>query len=107
MSENTSSLSNATAVNDAWNRVGEAVNAASSLYLRELNAYLSWARNVQREVLNQTFTTTQELSRLTERQLAFLVRLRENTPAFGTIPKGTETISAMVEGVVKETTGEA
>ncbi len=91
-------------VNEAWGRVGDAVNHASELYLKELTAYMTWTRNVQREILGQALSTTQELSRMGERQLAFLVRLRENTPVPGAVPKGTETITGMVEGVVKETT---
>ncbi len=111
MSENTSekttpnfpTLPNLDRVNDSWNRVGDAVNAATELYLKELTAYLTWTRDVQREVFEQTITTTQELSRLGEHQLAFMARLRDNTPAFGAVPKGTETIAGMVERVVRET----
>jgi hypothetical protein len=94
-------------VNDAWNRVGEAMGRATELYLKELTAYLDWARNVQREVLNQSLSTTQELSRLGEKQLAFAARLRESLPYPGSIPTGTETIVGMVDEVVKKTTGAA
>ena len=97
-------LPNLPNVNEAWSRVGEAMGRATELYLKELAAYLTWARNVQREVLNQSFATTQELSRLSEKQLAFLARLRESVPFPGAVPKGTETIAGMVEGVVSQTT---
>jgi hypothetical protein len=113
MSENTANtltsryLPNLPVVSDSWNRVGEAVGRATELYLKELTAYLDWARNVQREVLNQSLATSQELSRLGERQLALAARLRESLPFPGAVPTGTETIAGMVEEVVKETTGGA
>ncbi|MDE1821360.1 MAG: hypothetical protein KGJ23_13245 [Euryarchaeota archaeon] len=102
---NLPNLPNLPQVTAAWNQVGDAVNKATELYLRELTAYLTWARDVQKEVLEQSLSTSQELSRLGERQLAFLARLRDNTPVLGAVPKGTETIAGMVESVVKETTG--
>lgn len=98
---------NLTQMSESWTRIGDAMNRASELYLKELSAYLGWARNVQREVLDQTLTTTRELSRLGERQLAFAARLRESIPVPGAVPKGTETIAGMVEGVVNETAGTA
>ncbi len=90
---------------EAWKNVGEAVNRAAGLYLDELTAYLDWARDLQREVLEQSLRTAERLSRLREKQLAFLVRLRESMPAMGTIPKGTETVVGMVDAVVRETGG--
>jgi hypothetical protein len=112
MSESTTSPSplyptNLADVQESWNRIGDAVNRASELYLKELSAYLGWARNLQREVLEQTLTTARELSRVGERQLAFAARLRDSIPVPGAVPKGTETIAGMVEGVVSEATHEA
>jgi hypothetical protein len=88
---------------EAWTNVADAVNRATDLYLKELSAYLHWAHDLQREILEQSITTAQEGSRFGERQLAFLARLRESAPAFATVPKGTETVAGMVEAIVQET----
>ena len=90
-------------VNDAWTRVGEAVNRATDLYLEELTAYLDWAHDLQHEFLEQSLVTTQRFSRLGEKQLAFFARMRENLPTPGTVPKGKKTVVGMVEAVVDET----
>ena len=90
---------------EAWRNVGQAVNRAAELYLNELTLYLDWARDLEREILEQSLWTTQRLSRLEEKQLAFLVRLRESVPAVGTMPKGTETVVGMVDAVVRATEG--
>ncbi len=92
-----------TKANKAWTDVGVAVNSATELYVKELSAYLNWAHGFQREVLEQSFTVTQEMSRFGARQLAFLARIRESVPAYGTVPKGTETVAGMVEAIVQET----
>jgi hypothetical protein len=92
-----------TSVNKAWTDVGEAVNHATELYVKELSAYLNWAHGFQREVLEQSITVTQEVSRFGARQLAFWARIRESVPAYGTVPKGTETVAGMVEAIVQET----
>ncbi len=89
----------------AWRSVGEAVGRAAQLYLDELTMYLDWGRNLEREILDQSLRTTQSLSRLQAKQLAFLVRLRESVPAIGAMPKGTETVVGMVDAVVRETGG--
>ena len=80
---------------------------ASELYVKELSAYLNWAHGFQREVLEQSITVTQEISRFGARQLAFLARIRESVPAYGTVPKGTETVAGMVEAIVQETSTKA
>jgi|HubBroStandDraft_1064217.scaffolds.fasta_scaffold06831_5 hypothetical protein len=92
-----------TNVNKAWTDVGTAVNQATELYVKELSAYLNWAHGLQREVLEQSINVTQEISRLGARQLAFLARIRESVPAYGTVPKGTETVAGMVEAIIHET----
>jgi hypothetical protein len=102
MSENNGS-EYLTSANKAWTDVGEAVTHASELYVKELSAYLNWAHGFQREVLEQSITVTQEVSRFGARQLAFLARIRESVPAYGTVPKGTETVAGMVEAIVQET----
>ena len=105
MNENRSSyVDNA---NVAWTKVGEAVNYATELYVSEVSAYLNWARNFQRELLEESFLATQSISRFGEKQLAFLARIRENAPAFGVVPKGTETVTGMVEAIVQETESKA
>jgi hypothetical protein len=96
-----------TSVSQAWTGVGEAVNRATELYVKELSAYLNWAHGFQREVLEQSITVTQEVSRFGARQLAFLARIRESVPAYGTVPKGTETVAGMVEAIVQETSPKA
>ncbi|MFZ0830885.1 MAG: hypothetical protein WCB18_01860 [Thermoplasmata archaeon] len=102
MSESSSSnyLTNA---NNAWTEVGNAVNRATELYVTELSAYLNWARDFQRELLEQSAISTQAISRFGEKQLAFFARIRENVPGFGIVPKGTETVAGMVEAIVQET----
>jgi len=102
MSENSSSDYVAN-VNNAWTEVGAAVNRATELYVEELSAYLNWARDYQRELLEQSALTTQAISRFGEKQLAFVARIRESVPAFGIVPKGTETVAGMVEAIVQET----
>ena len=102
MSENSSS-NYVTKANEAWTEVGEAVNHATELYLKELSAYLNWARGFQREILEESIIATQGISRFGAKQLAFLARVRESIPAFGTVPKGTETVAGMVEAIVQET----
>lgn len=91
--------------NEAWKNVSEAVGRAAQLYVDELTAYLDWARDLQREILEQSLRTTQGFSRWEEKQLAFLARLRESIPAMGTMPNGTETVVGMVDAVVRETGG--
>lgn len=90
-------------VNDAWMKVGEAVNRATDLYVKELAEFLNWSRNVQREILEQNIVVAEQFMRFGERQLAFFARMRENMPAIGTVPKGTETVVGMVDAVVRET----
>jgi hypothetical protein len=89
-------------VNDAWMKVGEAVNRATDLYLKELAEYLNWSRNVQREIFEQNIVVAGQFMRVGERQLAFFARMRENMPAIGAVPKGTETVVGMVDAVVRE-----
>ncbi len=89
--------------NAAWTEVGEAVNRATELYVKELSAYLDWTRDFQRELLEQSVVTSQAISRFGEKQLAFLARIRESVPAFGVVPKGTETVAGMVKAIVQET----
>ncbi len=89
-------------VNDAWTKVGEAVDHATELYLKELAAYLDWARDFQRELLSQSALTAHSVSRFGEKQLAFAARLREGVPAYGSVPKGTETVAGMVKAIVQE-----
>jgi len=103
MSETKSAYENWKNVTDAWTKVGEAANHASELYLKELAAYLDWAQGVQREVLEQGILATQEMARFRERQMAFLARLREQTPLFGNLPTGMETVQGMVQAVIRET----
>jgi hypothetical protein len=106
MSESNSNQ-DVTNANKAWTDVGMAVTQASELYVKELSAYLNWAHGFQREVLEQSITVTQEISRFGARQLAFLARIRESVPAYGTVPKGTETVAGMVEAIVQETSTKA
>jgi hypothetical protein len=102
MSEN-SSTSYVTNANAAWTKVGDAVDHATELYMKELSSYLNWARDFQRELLAQSFITAQQISRFGEKQLAFMARIRESVPAVGIVPKGTETVAGMVDAVVQET----
>lgn len=102
MSEHPNGNGEWTRLNDAWMRVGEAVGRTSQLYLKELAAYLDWAQSLQREVLDESIVVTQKLVRLGERQLAFWARLRDSVPAYGSVPKGTETVQGMVQAVVRE-----
>jgi hypothetical protein len=101
MSESSSSRQRE--VNDAWMKVGEAVSRANDLYLKELAEYVDWSRNVQREILEHNIVVAEQFMRFGERQLAFFARMRENMPAPGTVPKGTETVVGMVDAVVRET----
>ena len=100
---NESNQSQGSELSEAWNRAGESVNRAAELYLKELADYLNWARDLQREILEQNLATTRKFSQWSEAQLAFLARLRESIPAIGTVPKGTETVAGMVDAVVRAT----
>jgi hypothetical protein len=102
MSENRSNdyVTNTTT---AWREVGEAISRATELYRKELSAYLSWARDFQREILEESLTTTQSLARFGEKRLASWARIRESLPVFGLVPKGTQTVAGMVEAIVQET----
>jgi hypothetical protein len=92
-----------TNVNAAWTGVEDAVDRATELYVTEVSAYLNWARDLQRELLEESLLATQAISRFGEKQLAFFARIRDRAPAFGGVPKGTETVAGMVEAVVQET----
>jgi hypothetical protein len=102
MSENNSS-DYVTNANYAWTEVGGAVNRATELYVKEVSAYLNWARDFQRELLEESFLATQAISRFGEKQLAVFARIRESAPAFGVVPTGTETVAGMVDAIVQET----
>jgi len=104
MSEPKSAYEQWTNVTEAWSQVGEAARRASDLYLKELASYLDWAHGVQREVLEQSVLATQELSHFGERQLAFVARMRESLPMWGTLPSGMETVQGMVRAVLREST---
>jgi hypothetical protein len=106
MSES-SSIDYVTNAREAWTKVGEAVDLATELYVKELSSYLNWARDFQRELLAQSVITAQEISRFGEKQLAFVARIRENVPAVGQVPKGTETVAGMVDAIVQETESKA
>ncbi|MGA8542478.1 MAG: hypothetical protein WB947_02910 [Thermoplasmata archaeon] len=91
-----------TNVNEAWAEVGEAVAQATGLYMNELSAYLDWAQDFQREILEQSLLTTRGIARFGEKQRAFFARIRDSVPMYGNVPKGTETVAGMVEAVVRE-----
>jgi hypothetical protein len=76
--------------NEGWDQVTKAVNQATELYLKEFETYLGWVQNVRKEMLEQTFATTQRLSEMGEAQLAFFARMQKDFPLFGSIPKWTE-----------------
>jgi len=78
------------AMNEAWDQVGKAMNQATELYLKELQAYLDWVQNVRKEVFEQTLATSQQLTRMGEAQYAFLAQMQRSVPLFGWIPKETE-----------------
>jgi hypothetical protein len=78
-------------VNETWDRVGKAVNEATDLYLKEVEAYLGWLQTARREMLEQTLAASQQLSRIGEAQFAFLGRMQRSFPFFGFVPTGTET----------------
>lgn len=80
------------AVNEAWDQVGKAVNQATELYLKQLGAYLGWVQNAQKEMLEQTITASQQLSRMGEAQFAFFARMQKDFPLFAGYPKTTETM---------------
>lgn len=105
MSEETKAYETWTNLSDAWTGVGEAAREASELYVKELSAYLDWANGLQREILAQSLLTTQEISRFSARQMAFLARMRESLPLWGKLPSGMETVQGMVQAVVKEAEG--
>jgi hypothetical protein len=104
MSENAST--NPEQIYAEWSKVGEAVQAAARLYLRETAAYLDWGQNLQREILEQAWRSARLLSQVGEERLAFWARLRQSMPAPGTVPNGTETIQGMVRQIVEETVPE-
>ena len=79
------------AMNEAWEQVGSAVSQATELYLKELEAYLDWVRNVRKDVLEQALATGRQLSRMGEAQYAFLAQLQQDFPLFGWTPKPTNT----------------
>jgi hypothetical protein len=89
---------------DAWNQVQTAFEEANRLYLREMTAYLDWTQNLQKEILEQAWSTAQIFSRAGDESLAFWNRVRQSIPAPGAVPKGTATISGMVHEIVKATT---
>jgi len=73
-------------MNEAWDQVGKSVNEATELYYKELEAYTAWAQNVRREIIDQTFAMSRQLSRMGEAQLAFFARMPRNLPLFGMVP---------------------
>jgi len=77
-------------VNEAWDQVGKAVNQATELYLKQLGAYLGWAQNARKELLEQTIVATEQLSRIGEAQFALLARMQRNFPLFSAVPKWTD-----------------
>jgi hypothetical protein len=85
-----------------WTKVATAVGEAARLYLHETAAYLDWGQYLQREVIEQAWRSARLFSQVGEEQLAFWARLRQNMPAPGTVPNGTETIQGMVSEIVKE-----
>lgn len=104
MSENTKTINESVETGmNAWRNVGEVVARANSLGAREFEAYLNWAKNVQRDFLEYTWFTFRQVTKLQEDQLALFQRIRETTPVLGTTPKGTETIAGMVDEIVNQT----
>jgi hypothetical protein len=94
------------AMNEAWEKVGSAVNQATDLYLKELEAYLDWVRNVRKDVLEQTLATGRQLSRMGEAQYAFLAQMQQNLPLFGWIPRWTNS-SSTSSGAAEKRPGRA
>lgn len=86
-----------------WSKVGEALEEAARLYIRETAAYLDWGQNLQREILEQAWRSARLLSQVGDERLAFWARLSQSMPAPGTVPNGTETIQGMVRQIVEET----
>jgi hypothetical protein len=80
MSENKASRNEMT---EAWDQVGKAVNEATEVYLKELGAYLGWVQNVRKEMLEQTITASQQLSKIGEAQFTFLTQIQKNLPYWG------------------------
>jgi hypothetical protein len=71
---------------DAWDQVGKAMNEATELYLKEFGVYLGWVQNAQKEVLEQTIATGQQLAKIGEAQYAFLAQLQKSYPLFRAAP---------------------
>jgi hypothetical protein len=103
MNENKADIS---AMNEAWDQVGKAVNQATELYLKELEAYLDWAQTVRKEMLEQTLITGQQLARMGEAQYAYFTQMQKNLPLFGWIPKWTEP-SSTPSGATEKRSGRA
>ncbi len=87
----------------AWKEVGEAVSKASDLYLQELEAYLDWTKNVQKDLLEYYWFGLRQVTRAGEEQVALFQRLGATLPNWWKVPTGTETISGMVGNIVKQT----
>lgn len=101
MNENVSEKVDASV--NAWNGVGEAVNKASDRFVQELGAYLDWTSNLQKDILEYYWFGVRQFTRASGEQFAFLQRVATAVPTWGQVPKGTETISGMVNRVVNET----
>jgi hypothetical protein len=88
---------------NAWKGANDQMSKASMLYLREMQAYMDWARNFQKEVMDYYWAGMRLMTNVGRETSAFVQRIYETAPSFGQIPKGTETISGMVDNIVKQT----
>jgi hypothetical protein len=87
----------------AWKETGDQMSRASALYLMEMRAYMEWSKNFQKEVMDYYWAGMRLMTNVGRETTAFVQRIYETTPSWGQVPKGTETISGMVNNIVKET----
>jgi hypothetical protein len=87
---------------NAWKDASDQMSKASTLYMREMQAYMDWARNFQKEMMDYYWAGMRLMTNVGRETSAFVQRIYETTPSWGQVPKGTETISGMVNSIVKQ-----
>jgi hypothetical protein len=100
--ENNQNQSIAASLN-AWKDVEESMARAGSVGAQDLEAYLNWTRNLQKEFLEYSWYSYHQITKAAEEQLNLYLRVASTLPLFGLPPKGTETITGMVKEIVSET----
>ncbi len=103
MSEETSQNQSIAVSLNAWKEVEDTLSRASAVGAQDFEAYLNWTRNLQKEFLEYYWYGYHQVTKAAEEQLNLYLRVAGTFPLFGLPPKGTETISGMVNEIVNQT----